>query len=136
VISVIAAAERYVVLVTGDLARYLACRRACVAPHLDLCDRHRRFQGSFSVLALFLTRAFRSLNRPLLFPSVRRRHSVFARVLLLGRAVDWLGERISRAWHCAPGYWRSWDAVVANLWMLALARRADTLGTAFTVSPA
>src|SRR3989440_5046662 len=56
------------------------------------------FQGSFSVLALFLNVRFRVTAQTIgYFFMYIGSISVFARVLLLGRAVDWLGEaKLSR----------------------------------------
>src|SRR5207253_10194203 len=51
------------------------------------------FQGSFSVLALFLNARFQVTEQTIgYFFMYTGAISVFARVLLLGRAVDWLGE--------------------------------------------
>src|SRR5437867_10774118 len=51
------------------------------------------FQGSFSVLALFLNARFQVNEQTIgYFFMYIGSISVFARVLLLGRAVDWLGE--------------------------------------------
>src|SRR5438874_1876158 len=51
------------------------------------------FQGSFSVLALFLNARFQVTEQTIgYFFMYVGAISVFARVLLLGRAVDWLGE--------------------------------------------
>src|SRR2546421_1522039 len=56
------------------------------------------FQGSFAVLALFLNVRFRVTAQTIgYFFMYIGSISVFARVLLLGRAVDWLGEaKLSR----------------------------------------
>ena len=56
------------------------------------------FQGSFSVLALFSERAFQVTEQTIgYFFMYIGSISVFTRVLLLGRMVDWLGEaKLSR----------------------------------------
>ena len=51
------------------------------------------FQGSFSVLALFLNARFQVTEQTIgYFFMYVGSISVFTRVLLLGRMVDWLGE--------------------------------------------
>lgn len=92
------------------------------------------FQGSFSVLALFLNVRFQVTEQTIgYFFMYVGSISVFARVLLLGRMVDWLGEaRLSRLGIVllaagVVGMPLSW-----NLWTLAMAVALIPLGTAFT----
>jgi MFS family permease len=59
--------------------------------------------------------------------------SVFARVLLLGRAVDWLGEaNLSRLGIVLLAVGVVGMPLSSNLWMLAVAVALIPLGTAFT----
>src|SRR5207244_12709032 len=59
--------------------------------------------------------------------------SVFTRVLLLGRAVDWLGEaNLSRVGLVVLATGVLGMPLSRNLWMLALAVALIPLGTAFT----
>ena len=92
------------------------------------------FQGSFSVLALFLNARFQVTEQTIgYFFMYVGSISVFARVLLLGRMVDWLGEaNLSRLGLVllaggVVGMPLSW-----NLLTLALAVALIPLGTAFT----
>jgi MFS family permease len=92
------------------------------------------FQGSFSVLALFLNARFQVTEQTIgYFFMYVGSISVFARVLLLGRMVDWLGEanlsRLGLVLLAAGvvGMPLSW-----NLGTLALAVALIPLGTAFT----
>ncbi|HEY2976205.1 MAG TPA: MFS transporter [Pyrinomonadaceae bacterium] len=92
------------------------------------------FQGSFSVLALFLNARFQVTEQTIgYFFMYVGAISVFTRVLLLGRMVDWLGEaNLSRLGIMllatgVLGMPLSW-----NLWTLALAVALIPLGTAFT----
>jgi MFS family permease len=92
------------------------------------------FQGSFSVLALFLNARFQVTEQTIgYFFMYTGAISVFTRVLLLGRMVDWLGEaKLSRL-----GLLLLAGGVVGmplshNLWMLAIAVALIPLGTAFT----
>src|SRR5437867_2689117 len=92
------------------------------------------FQGSFSVLALFLNARFQvtELTIGYFFMYVGA-ISVFARVLLLGRAVDWLGEaNLSRLGIVLLAAGVLGMPLSRNLWMLALAVALIPLGTAFT----
>ncbi|MEK6336834.1 MAG: MFS transporter [Acidobacteriota bacterium] len=92
------------------------------------------FQGSFSVLALFLNARFQVTEQTIgYFFMYVGAISVFTRVLLLGRMVDWLGEaNLSRL-----GLVLLAGGVLAmplsqNLLMLAIAVALIPLGTAFT----
>jgi MFS family permease len=92
------------------------------------------FQGSFSVLALFLNARFQvtELTIGYFFMYVGS-ISVFARVLLLGRAVDWLGEaNLSRLGIVLLAAGVLGMPLSRNLGMLALAVALIPLGTAFT----
>src|SRR6266403_2924771 len=92
------------------------------------------FQGSFSVLALFLNARFQvtELTIGYFFMYVGS-ISVFARVLLLGRMVDWLGEaKLSRLGLVLLAAGVVGMPVSQNLWMLAIAVALIPLGTAFT----
>jgi len=92
------------------------------------------FQGSFSVLALFLNVRFQvtELTIGYFFMYVGA-ISVFTRVLLLGRAVDWLGEaNLSRLGIVLLAAGVVGMPLSQNLWMLAIAAGLIPLGTAFT----
>ena len=92
------------------------------------------FQGSFSVLALFLNSRFQvtELTIGYFFMYVGA-ISVFARVLLLGRMVDWLGEaNLSRLGLVLLAAGVIGMPLSRNLGMLALAVALIPLGTAFT----
>jgi MFS family permease len=92
------------------------------------------FQGSFSVLALFLNARFQvtELTIGYFFMYVGS-ISVFARVLLLGRMVDWLGEaKLSRLGLVLLTAGVAGMPLAKNLWMLAIAVALIPLGTAFT----
>jgi predicted MFS family arabinose efflux permease len=92
------------------------------------------FQGSFSVLALFLNARFQvtELTIGYFFMYVGA-ISVFARVLLLGRAVDWLGEaNLSRLGIVLLAAGVLGMPLSRNLGMLAIAVALIPLGTAFT----
>src|SRR5882762_7941156 len=92
------------------------------------------FQGSFSVLALFLNARFQvtELTIGYFFMYVGS-ISVFARVLLLGRMVDWLGEaKLSRLGLVLLAAGVVGMPLARNLWMLAVAVALIPLGTAFT----
>jgi len=92
------------------------------------------FQGSFSVLALFLNARFQvtELTIGYFFMYVGS-ISVFARVLLLGRMVDWLGEaKLSRLGLVLLAAGVVGMPLSQNLWMLAIAVALIPLGTAFT----
>lgn len=92
------------------------------------------FQGSFSVLALFLNARFQVTAQTIgYFFMYIGSISVFARVLLLGRAVDWLGEaNLSRIGLVFLAAGVLGMPLSQNLWMLALAVALIPLGTAFT----
>ena len=92
------------------------------------------FQGSFSVLALFLNARFGVTEQTIgYFFMYVGAISVFARVLLLGRAVDWLGEaNLSRLGIVILAAGVLGMPLSRNLWMLAFAVALIPLGTAFT----
>src|SRR2546428_11950404 len=92
------------------------------------------FQGSFSVLALFLNARFQVTEQTIgYFFMYVGAISVFARVLLLGRAVDWLGEaNLSRLGILLLASGVIGMPLSRNLWMLAIAVALIPLGTAFT----
>src|SRR6266571_5524463 len=80
------------------------------------------FQGSFSVLALFLNARFQVTEQTIgYFFMYTGSISVFTRVLLLGRAVDWLGEaNLSRVGLVVLATGVLGMPLSRNLWMLAL----------------
>src|SRR6266516_1068469 len=92
------------------------------------------FQGSFSVLALFLNARFQVTEQTIgYFFMYVGAISVFTRVLLLGRAVDWLGEaNLSRLGIVLLAAGVIGMPLSRNLWMLAFAVALIPLGTAFT----
>ena len=92
------------------------------------------FQGSFSVLALFLNARFQVTEQTIgYFFMYVGAISVFARVLLLGRMVDWLGEaNLSRLGLVLLAAGVVGMPLAQNLLMLALAVALIPLGTAFT----
>ena len=92
------------------------------------------FQGSFSVLALFLNARFQVTEQTIgYFFMYTGSISVFARVLLLGRAVDWLGEaNLSRLGLVLLASGVLGMPLSQNLAMLAVAVALIPLGTAFT----
>jgi MFS family permease len=92
------------------------------------------FQGSFSVLALFLNVRFQVTEQTIgYFFMYLGAISVFARVLLLGRAVDWLGEaNLSRLGLVLLAAGVLGMPLSRNLAMLAFAVALIPLGTAFT----
>src|SRR5215813_11793130 len=92
------------------------------------------FQGSFSVLALFLNKQFQVTAQTIgYFFMYTGAISVFTRVLLLGRAVDWLGEaKLSRLGLVLLASGVLGMPLARNLWMLAFAVALIPLGTAFT----
>jgi MFS family permease len=92
------------------------------------------FQGSFSVLALFLNARFQVTEQTIgYFFMYIGSISVFTRVLLLGRMVDWLGEaKLSRIGLLLLGAGVVGMPLARNLWMLAIAVALIPLGTAFT----
>jgi MFS family permease len=92
------------------------------------------FQGSFSVLALFLNARFQVTEWTIgYFFTYIGSISVFARVLLLGRMVDWLGEaNLSRLGLVLLALGVVGMPLSKNLPMLAVAVALIPLGTAFT----
>jgi MFS family permease len=92
------------------------------------------FQGSFSVLALFLNARFQVTEQTIgYFFMYVGSISVFARVLLLGRMVDWLGEaKLSRLGLVLLAAGVVGMPLSRNLGMLAVAVALIPLGTAFT----
>ena len=92
------------------------------------------FQGSFSVLALFLNARFQVTEQTIgYFFMYVGSISVFTRVLLLGRMVDWLGEaKLSRLGLVLLASGVLGMPLSRNLPMLAIAVALIPLGTAFT----
>src|ERR1700682_598371 len=92
------------------------------------------FQGSFSVLALFLNARFQVTEQTIgYFFMYVGSISVFARVLLLGRMVDWLGEaNLSRLGLILLAGGVLGMPLLKSLLMLAIAVALIPLGTAFT----
>jgi MFS family permease len=92
------------------------------------------FQGSFSVLALFLNARFQVTEQTIgYFFMYTGAISVFTRVLLLGRMVDWLGEaKLSRLGLALLALGVVGMPLSSNLGMLAIATALIPLGTAFT----
>ena len=92
------------------------------------------FQGSFSVLALFLNARFQVTEQTIgYFFMYVGSISVFTRVLLLGRMVDWLGEaKLSRLGLVLLAAGVLGMPLSHNLAMLAIAVALIPLGTAFT----
>src|SRR5687767_11777796 len=92
------------------------------------------FQGSFSVLALFLNARFQVTEQTIgYFFMYIGSISVFTRVLLLGRMVDWLGEaKLSRLGLVLLAAGVVGMPLSQNLGMLAIATALIPLGTAFT----
>jgi MFS family permease len=92
------------------------------------------FQGSFSVLALFLNARFQVTEQTIgYFFMYVGAISVFTRVLLLGRMVDWLGEaNLSRLGLVLLATGVVGMPLSRNLGMLAFAVALIPLGTAFT----
>jgi MFS family permease len=92
------------------------------------------FQGSFSVLALFLNKQFQVTEQTIgYFFMYVGSISVFTRVLLLGRMVDWLGEaKLSRLGLVLLAIGVVGMPLSQNLAMLAVACALIPLGTAFT----
>ena len=92
------------------------------------------FQGSFSVLALFLNARFQVTEQTIgYFFMYVGSISVFTRVLLLGRMVDWLGEaKLSRLGLVLLAAGVFGMPLARNLWVLAFAVALIPLGTAFT----
>jgi len=92
------------------------------------------FQGSFSMLALFLNARFQVTEQTIgYFFMYVGSISVFTRVLLLGRMVDKLGEsKLSRLGLLLLGAGVLGMPLARNLWMLGIAVALIPLGTAFT----
>jgi MFS family permease len=92
------------------------------------------FQGSFSVLALFLNARFQVTEQTIgYFFMYIGSISVFTRVLLLGRMVDWLGEtKLSRLGLLLLAAGVVGMPLSRNLWMLGITVALIPLGTAFT----
>jgi MFS family permease len=92
------------------------------------------FQGSFSVLALFLNARFQVTAQTIgYFFMYVGAISVFTRVLLLGRMVDWLGEaKLSRLGLALLAAGVIGMPLAGSLVTLALAVALIPLGTAFT----
>jgi MFS family permease len=92
------------------------------------------YQGSFSVLALFLNARFQVTEQTIgYFFMYVGSISVFTRVLLLGRMVDWLGEaKLSRLGLVLLAAGVLGMPLSGSLWTLALTVALIPLGTAFT----
>jgi MFS family permease len=92
------------------------------------------FQGSFSVLALFLNARFQVTEQTIgYFFMYVGAISVFTRVLLLGRMVDWLGEaKLSRLGLVLLAAGVVGMPLSRNLVMLGVTVALIPLGTAFT----
>src|SRR5438552_11459283 len=92
------------------------------------------FQGTFTVLALFLNVRFQVTKETIgYFFMYIGAISVFTRVLLLGRMVDWLGEaNLSRLGIILLAFGVGGMPLSRNLPMLAIAVALLPLGTAFT----
>ena len=92
------------------------------------------FQGSFAVLALFLNARFQVTAQTIgYFFMYVGAISVFTRVLLLGRMVDWLGEaRLSRLGLILLASGVIGMPLAQHLGTLAVAVALIPLGTAFT----
>lgn len=92
------------------------------------------YQGSFSVLALFLNARFQVTEHTIgYFFMYIGSISVFTRVLLLGRMVDWLGEaKLSRLGLLLLAGGVLGMPLAHNLWTLGIAVALIPLGTAFT----
>ena len=92
------------------------------------------FQGTFAVLALFLNRRFQVTAQMIgYFFMYTGAISVFTRVLLLGRMVDWLGEaKLSRFGLVLLAAGVIGMPLSGNIGTLAIATALIPLGTAFT----
>src|SRR5215213_2923938 len=92
------------------------------------------YQGSFSVLALFLNARFQVTAQTIgYFFMYVGSISVFTRVLLLGRMVDWLGEtKLSRLGLSLLALGVVGMSQSHSLWMLGITVALIPLGTAFT----
>jgi MFS family permease len=92
------------------------------------------YQGSFAILALFLNARFQVTEQTIgYFFMYVGSISVFTRVLLLGRMVDWLGEtKLSRLGLSLLALGVVGMSQSYTLWMLGIAVALIPLGTAFT----
>ena len=92
------------------------------------------FQGTFPVLPLFLNEQFQVTEKTIgYFFMYIGSISVFARVLLLGKGVDRLGEaKLSRVGLVLLAAGLVGMPLSPNLWVLAIAVAMLPLGTAFT----
>jgi MFS family permease len=92
------------------------------------------FQGSFAVLALFLNARFQVTEQTIgYFFMYVGAISVFTRVLLLGRMVDWLGEaKLSRVGLVLLALGVLGMPLARNISTLAIAVALIPLGTSFT----
>jgi MFS family permease len=92
------------------------------------------FQGSFSVLALFLNARFQVTEQTIgYFFMYVGAISVFTRILVLGRMVDWLGEaKLSRLGLVLLAAGVVGMPLSQSIGMLAIAVALIPLGTAFT----
>jgi MFS family permease len=92
------------------------------------------YQGSFAVLALFLNARFQVTAQTIgYFFMYVGSISVFTRVLLLGRMVDWLGEtKLSRLGLSLLALGVLGMSQSHTLWMLGISVALIPLGTAFT----
>ena len=92
------------------------------------------YQGSFSMLALFLNARFQVTEQTIgYFFMYVGSISVFTRVLLLGRMVDWLGEtKLSRLGLSLLALGVVGMSQSHTLWMLGITVALIPLGTAFT----
>ncbi len=92
------------------------------------------YQGSFAVLALFLNARFQVTAQTIgYFFMYVGSISVFTRVLLLGRMVDWLGEtKLSRLGLSLLALGVVGMSQSHTLWMLGISVALIPLGTAFT----
>jgi MFS family permease len=92
------------------------------------------YQGSFALLALFLNARFQVTEQTIgYFFMYVGSISVFTRVLLLGRMVDWLGEsKLSRLGLVLLAAGVLGMPLSHSLWMLGLTVALIPLGTAFT----
>jgi MFS family permease len=92
------------------------------------------YQGSFALLALFLNARFQVTEQTIgYFFMYVGSISVFTRVLLLGRMVDWLGEsKLSRLGLALLAAGVLGMPLSHNIWMLGLTVALIPLGTAFT----
>src|SRR5215213_4155528 len=92
------------------------------------------YQGSFAILALFLNARFQVTEQTIgYFFMYVGSISVFTRVLLLGRMVDWLGEtKLSRLGLSLLALGVLGMSQSHTLWMMGITVALIPLGTAFT----